>query len=62
MENTEKTNGIKVKEHHFTPDNSKKKTKITISDNLSILRELKMKMKMKMMKQFFIINFLKKYN
>ena len=44
---------IKVEEHHFTPYKSRKKTNITISDNLSILRWLKMK------KQFFIIYFLK---
>ena len=43
-----------------TPDSSRKKPKITISDNnLSILRWLKVKMKIK--KQFFIINFLNKY-
>ena len=42
-----------------TPDSSRKKPKITISDNLSILRWFKVKMKM--MKQFFIINFLNKY-
>ena len=38
MENTDKTDEIIVKEHHFIPDRSKKKTKITISNNLSIFR------------------------
>ena len=45
-----------------TLDSSRKKPKITItiSDNLSSLRWLKVKMKIK--KQFFIINFLNKYH
>ena len=45
MENNVKTDEITVKEHHFIPDSSKNKTKITISDNLSMLRKLKMKIK-----------------
>ena len=55
MENTDKTVGITVKNIMVTPDNSRKKPKITISDSLNILSEDENE------ETIFIINFLNKY-